>query len=208
MNKAIFFLLVNLLAGAVEAQTTMDGQRLRIAAERASLQASFDLQSAACYKKFWVNNCLDDLKAERLGVMSDLRRQEVALNDLERKAKGAEQLQKLEEKASAVNQLDQQNERADLAKRAQTRAEREAKKSAATPPPKNVSAEQSQQDRQARKRSSGLAKQSEVASNVEKYEAKQIKAEARRAKKLRDLEAKIAQKIQKPASPLPPGPSP
>ena len=48
MNKAIFFLLVNLLAGAVEAQTTMDGQRLRIVAERASLQASFDLHSAAC----------------------------------------------------------------------------------------------------------------------------------------------------------------
>ena len=194
MNKAIFFLLVNLLSGAVEAQTTMDGQRLRIAAERASLQASFDLQSAACYKKFWVNNCLDDLKAERLGVMSDLRRQEVALNDLERKAKGAEQLQKLDEKASLANEVSQQNERAELAKKAQSRAEREAKKSAATPPSKSVSAEQSRQERQARKRSSELATQSEVASNVEKYEAKQIKAEARRAKKLRELEAKTAQK--------------
>ena len=142
MNKVMFFLVTNLLAGAVLAQTAMDGERLRIASERANSQASFDVKSAACYKKFWVNKCLDDLKAERLGVMSDLRRQEVALNDLERKAKGAEQLQKLEEKASVANDVSQQSERAELAKKAQARAEREASKTTAAPPPKNASAAQ------------------------------------------------------------------
>ena len=208
MKKAIFFLVFNALACAAVAQTAVAGERLRIASERASSQASFDLKSAACYKKFWVNSCLDDLKAERLGVMSDLRRQEVALNDLERKAKGAEQLQKLEEKASVANEVSQQNERTELAKKAQARAEREAQKSIATPPRKNESAAQNQQERQARKQSSELAKQSQMAGNAEKYEAKQRKAAVKRAKKLLELEARKAENPQKQVAPLTPGPSP
>ena len=204
MKKASIFIVVHMLVGVVCAQTAMDSERSRIASERAAAQAGFDSQNTACYKKFWVNDCLDDVKANRLLVMSDLRRQEVALNDQERKAKGAQQLQKLEEKASVANDLSQQNERAEAIKKAQTRAEREATKAAVTAPVKNEAAEQSKQDRQAAKQANQLSKQSQAAVESEKYSAKVEKAKARQEKKRLALEA---QKTKKQAAPLPARPS-
>lgn len=207
MKKAITCLVCNLLIGGVFAQLTVDGERQRIESERAAAQADFDLQSNACYKKFWVNACLNDVKAKRLEVVSDLRRQEVSLNDQERKAKGAEQLQKLEEKASVANELSQQNERVEAVKKAQARTEREANKPAASavPTPKTDPAAQNKQDRQAQKQASQLEKQSQAAGQLEKYDAKQKKAEARQAKKRLELQA---QKTKKQAAPLPPGVAP
>lgn len=211
MKKAITFLVCNLLIGGISAQPTVDAERQRIESERAAAQAGFDLQSNACYKKFWVNDCLDDVKAKRLEVISDLRRQEVSLNDQERKAKSAEQLQKLEEKASVANELNKQNERAEAVKKAQARTEREANKAAATPfsapapSPKSDLAAQSKQIRQAQKQASQLEKQSQAADQLEKYDAKQKKAEARQAKRRLEQEA---QKTKKQAAPLPPGGAP
>ena len=207
MKKAIVFVGLAALIGVPFAQTAINPERQRIASERATAQAGFDRQSAACYKKFWVNDCLDDVKAKRLEIVSDLRRQEVALNDQERKEKGAEQLQKLEAKASVATEISQQNERAVAVQKAQTRAERDDIKTAAaaTASPKNGSAVQGRQDRQTAKQASQSNKQAQMAGKAEKYAAKQKKAEARQAKKRLELEA---QKSKKQASPLPSRPNP
>jgi len=84
-----------------EVQTAdIDTQRAIIAAERNSLEASFLREDAACYKKFAVNSCLDDVNARRRGAMMVLKRKEIGLNDAQRQSKGAQQIRKTEEKAS------------------------------------------------------------------------------------------------------------
>lgn len=76
-----------------------DAERQRIAAERLALGRSFDAGRAACYEKFLVNRCLDDVREQRRAGLSGLRRQEISLNDLERKTRAAAQLQQLDQKA-------------------------------------------------------------------------------------------------------------
>lgn len=78
----------------------IDAQRAVIAAERNSLEASFLSEDAACYKKFTVNSCLEDVNARRRGVMMILKRKEIELNDAQRESQGAQQIRKTNEKAS------------------------------------------------------------------------------------------------------------
>ncbi len=76
----------------------VSAERSRIAAERQAVEARFKQDEAACYKKFAVNDCVDALRAVRREKLADLRRQEISLNDAERKRKGAEQLRRMEDK--------------------------------------------------------------------------------------------------------------
>jgi colicin import membrane protein len=55
----------------------------------------------ACYQRFAVNDCLLDSRRARREVMADLRRQEVSLNDAQRKRRAAEQLLRSDEKRLA-----------------------------------------------------------------------------------------------------------
>jgi colicin import membrane protein len=50
---------------------TPDTERARIATERAKLEAGFNVENAACYKKFLVNNCLDEVKLRRRDALAD-----------------------------------------------------------------------------------------------------------------------------------------
>lgn len=89
-----------LLGLPVAAQTDADRalasyeaqQRERIAQSRAASQADFRAREAACYQRFAVNDCLvDSRRAERM-IMSDLRRQDILINDARRKRRAGEQL--------------------------------------------------------------------------------------------------------------------
>ena len=96
MKKQLLLILMSslsLFGGVVFAQTSNDAERLRISKERAVLEAGFHREDVACYQKFMVNNCLDEVKIRRQEALTDLRRQEISIDDQERKAKGAEQLQ-------------------------------------------------------------------------------------------------------------------
>ena len=64
-------------------------------------------------------------------MMSDLRRQEISLDDDERKRRGAEQIRRVEEKQSATNHLHPINRRAQILFEYDLRAssERDAKRS-------------------------------------------------------------------------------
>ena len=102
-----FFLAA--LSGSVSAQPvssdgqqdTIGAQRTAIGAERARLETEFLAEDAACYKKFAVNNCLNNVNARRREAMADLRRREILLSDEERRTKGAEQIRRIGEKSSA-----------------------------------------------------------------------------------------------------------
>jgi len=84
--------------------------RARIDNTRQQKTAELDAEESACLSKFAVTDCQNKVSARRRKLLSDLKRQEAALNALERRQKGLEQLQRSEEKSSdrAVRQLELQ----------------------------------------------------------------------------------------------------
>ncbi|MEC5214939.1 colicin import membrane protein [Polaromonas sp. CG_9.5] len=87
-------------------------QRTAVNAERSRLEAGFLSEDAACYKKFAVNSCLGKVNSRRREAMADFRRQEIFLNDAERRIKGENQIRKTQEKASPENQQQAADSRA------------------------------------------------------------------------------------------------
>ncbi|MES2912116.1 MAG: hypothetical protein V4718_12045 [Pseudomonadota bacterium] len=204
MKKALF-LLLSALALVVHAQlppaslpasaAMADVERTRINAERASLEAGFVTEEIACYKKFLVNRCLDEIKPRRRDAMADLRRQEVLLDDQDRKAKAARQILKTEEKSSVEKQQEAADRRATSLKDFDTRMERDAQKKADRDAAK--SSEKSNADSAAgrvtsnqQKASDRSAKQAESAEEVRKFNERQEKAKERQARYERDKAAR------------------
>ncbi len=117
MKQGIISLLLSTFALAAASQTgdeqvltAVTAERTRVFAERAAQEAKFDTLEAACYKKFFVNNCLNELAPQRRDIMKDLKNREVALDARERQIKAAEQIRKTEEKSS-IEALQQAAER-------------------------------------------------------------------------------------------------
>ena len=117
MKKTIISLLLSAFSWAAASQTgdeqvlaAVTAERTRVFTERASQVASFDALEAACYKKFFVNNCLNELASQRRDIMKDLKNREVVLDERERQVKAAEQIRKTEEKSS-VEAMQQAAER-------------------------------------------------------------------------------------------------
>ena len=76
-----------------DAAAQLDSQeRERIRQTRAREQAQFTAQEAQCYARFAVNDCLADVRGRRREVLGDLRRQEVSLNDAQRKRRASQQI--------------------------------------------------------------------------------------------------------------------
>lgn len=88
-------------AGADVQEASVAAERVRIQSERRQLQSHFARDEAACYQRFAVNDCLIALRAKRREALSDLRRQEVSLNDVERKSRGAAQVQRVQDKVAS-----------------------------------------------------------------------------------------------------------
>jgi len=78
-------------------------QQLRSEAENLRTQAENDYQAAetACYRRFFVNSCIDDAKTERLAVIRRAREIEAEAYQIdlaERRLKAAEMAKKAEER--------------------------------------------------------------------------------------------------------------
>ncbi len=73
-------------------------ERERIAQERDLATKAYAAAKVGCYKKFQVNACLTQARNQHNAQQADLKRQEVGLNDQQRKRRGAEQLQRTEDK--------------------------------------------------------------------------------------------------------------
>lgn len=203
MKKPIFFcaLMACLLAYA---QTTNDAERLRISHERAALDAGFSSEDTACYKRFLVNNCLDEVKVRRRYVMADLRRQEISINDQERKARGAEQVQKTEDKASPEKQQQEADRRAEAIKDYEDRMARDKQKTAGrlkleSNEKANLDASAARAKGAQDKETGRTAKQAASAEEVKKYKERLEKAKDRQARMARDK----ASQTKAPAAPLP-----
>ena len=194
-----------LIAGSVAlAQTGSDVQRERISAERSRLEATFTREDTACYKRFLVNNCLDEVKIRRRDALADLRRQEIVLNDEARKAKGAEQLQKIEDKSSPEKLQLEADKKAQAVKDFADTMARDKQKNAdritlQAGEKANVEAAASRvknnQDKQAR----AASKQAAATEELRKYNERQAQAKERQARYARDK----ASQAKTPAQPLP-----
>jgi colicin import membrane protein len=86
-------------------------ERTRIASERASLLSAYEVQRQACYQKLAVNDCLTQARDAHNEQMRDLKRQDVMLNDVQRKRKAAERLRAVDERNSSQAQLNQAERR-------------------------------------------------------------------------------------------------
>ena len=119
MKFVLFLFCCGLSLGAAMAQSPAQEkysnalERSKIAAERARLEAGFQAEEAACKSRFAVNACLQEIRPRRNAAMADLRRQDLLINEAERKARGADQSQKTEDKSS----LERQQQRAEQEKR-------------------------------------------------------------------------------------------
>ena len=118
------------LPAAAQAPQEDADARARIGAQRAQAEARYAQEERACYGKFAVNDCLNEAKVRRRSVLADLRREEIALNDAERKRRGAERLQQLEERNSAQKQQEAVDQRARVLAEQQQREQRAAEKAA------------------------------------------------------------------------------
>ena len=207
MKKWIVLTLLLTCFGA-KAQTgsaaNRDAERLRISADRARLEAAFALEDAACYKRFLVNNCLDEVNVRRRDALADLRRQEILLNDQARKAKAAEQLQKTEDKTAPEKLQQEADKRAQAVKDLEDKTAREKQKNAdrealqAGEKAKSAATAdriKSNQDKAAGR----AAKQAAAAEELKKYNERQEQARERQARYARDK----ASQTKAPAQPLP-----
>lgn len=87
--------------GINDAQSRDRAERDRIAAARQVAEQRLADDEAACHRKFAVNDCLSAARSQRREALADLRRQEVALNDRQRRQAAALRQQRLDEKAAA-----------------------------------------------------------------------------------------------------------
>lgn len=206
---ALFIAMLSILAGAQTGvlpapQGTMDEERAKISAERARLEAVFLAEDAACYKRFFVNSCLGDVNSRRREAMADLRRQEISLNDEERRIKGAEQIRKTEEKSSPEKQQEAADSRAKALEDYQSRLDREQKKSAerATAQSSEKAASEASAERlraNQEKAQARTGKQAAAAEETKKFDARQKEARERRAR----YESDQLKRVKPPAKSLP-----
>lgn len=113
-RPAAFLVLLGLAAAtwAADESQQVAAERARITAERARVDADFQAAQKACYQKFSVSGCIDDARARRATLLGDLRRQEISLNDDQRKARAADRLKELDQK-----QADEARKQAEAAAR-------------------------------------------------------------------------------------------
>lgn len=113
------------LAGPSAVAQDASAERERIRSLRAAAEARYAADERACHARFAVNACLDQARTRRNDILSDLRRQELTLNEDARRRKAEERLRDLDERASP--ERTQAAER----RRQQAVAERRAREAAA-----------------------------------------------------------------------------
>ncbi len=192
-----------LLGGVAGAQTPpeehasrrIDSERAKIMTERSRLEADFFAEDRACYQRFAVNACLAKVNTRRRQAMADLRRQEVLLNDEERKVSGIEQQRRTEEKSSPEKLEEGSQQRAKAAQDYQSRLSREKIKQqerAATPAAEAAAhkANAEKQMNQQKDNAMRADKQAAAAAEQAQYDARQKDAEARRAQYESDMRSR------------------
>ena len=208
---------VNVAAEDVfEAQLATERKRILDLSNKT--EADYLAQRTECYQRFSVNACLAKARDERNGLQADLKRQEVSVNDAERKRKGAEKLLRTEEKTSPELLQPQAERRGqslqDDASRQQSAQDKtakrndtkEAKDNNQTEPKPAPSASPAKSNDYAKKqqREKELAQaQSEKKARAVEFSARYDQRQQEAAQRKADVLKKQQEKTKRPAAPLP-----
>jgi len=193
------------LASGAQGTDSVAAEKARINAERNKAEATFKAEEKACYRKFAVNDCLKEARDKRRQVVTDLRRQEISINDAERKRKGAERLREIEEKKTAEKEAEDARKREKALAEQQGRDKRATEKAAdrasaaASAPGKKASKEAQLGRRAESKAAAERSRNEEAAESVKKREEKLAEAKERKEK----LAKRLAERKKAPAKPLP-----
>lgn len=193
---------------AAQTDTSVEAERVRIAAERRRADAGFVAQEVACYKTFAVTDCLKAARSQRRELLADLRRQELSLNDADRKRRAAERVRSIEDRNSAQQQEDKAAQRADAIQRQQEKKEdlarRAAERSQAQAPAakRSSSSQKESRERQASVRTAREKKSHDPADDLRRSQQRQLEAQERKERVAKRL-AEAAKSGVKPL-PVPP----
>jgi colicin import membrane protein len=206
MKKPLLLLcLVCAVFGArAQDETGAASQRARIASERGQVEAEFNARQRQCYLKFAVNDCLNAAKSLRREKLADLRRQEISLNDAERKRKAAERSSSLEERSSPEKLQAEAQRREKAAAQENDRKVRAAEKATRRPGDEVPAAKaddrrKSAEEAARRKAEAQQQKASEARRNAIRYQQRLQEAQAHK----QAVEKQLADKKEPPAKPLP-----
>lgn len=199
MKKLLVLLALLVPALCLRAQDAGEAaaEKARIAAQRVQAEEVFRAEEKACYGKFAVNDCVDAARAKRREVLAGLRKQEIALDDAERRRKAAARLRDIEERSSRENQPGQAEQRAKAladqrdreARAAEKAAERAARESRPEPAARD----------KGKRESTGEQRSEEAARNRKQHEQRLAQAQERKAK----YEKRLAERKKNAAPPLP-----
>ena len=182
-------------------------ERSKIASERARLEAGFQAEETACKSRFAVNACLQEIRPRRNEAMADLRRQDLLINESDRKARAADQIQKTEEKSN----LERQQQRAEQEKKAQQETERrldrndqrgQSQAKSAADASANVEAAQTRQKNSQSKAGEAKTRHEQAAANVQDTKVRSEKAAQSQAERDKRLKEK-SNSTRKPLPALP-----
>ena len=188
------------LTGSVLAQAEVDAgqlarnaERVRITAERQQIESAFKADQAICFRKFFANACRDKLLPPYRAALADLRRQEVLMNEVERKNSAADQLLKNEERLSlqrekqAEQALKVQQDADNLTERAKQQKINQG--NAAEQAAGNLADRDAKLESRQSQAAEAETKRAQAAANVEATRQRQEQAKQRRAEheqRLRD----------------------
>jgi hypothetical protein len=109
-------------------------EQARIDRERAAAQARQAEEEAECRQRFAVTDCLDRTRRKWQPVLAELKRQEIALNEADRKQRAADQQRRLDEKVSPQAQEEAAQRRAQALADHEARQARAAEKAGGPAP--------------------------------------------------------------------------
>jgi len=182
------------LAGSALAQSEMDAgqfernaERARITAERQKIEATFKANEAICFRKFFANACREKLLPPYRTALADLRRQEILMNEVERKNSAADQLLKNEERLSlqrekqAEQEIKVQQDADNVTERAKQQKINQG--NAAEQAAGNIADRDVKLDSRQSQAAELEAKRAQAAANVETMRKRQEQAAQRRAER-------------------------
>lgn len=211
MNFKKLLLCVALVAGGspVWAQTSAvagnidpDAERARLTRERAEIDARAKAEQTACYQRFAVEDCLQESRRKRRTAEDSIKRQEADLNDMERKRRAADTLERLDKAppravddpaAQERARQSQQGREQRAADHAASRAEAAAKAE------DNRRALENKQRNHAEQQAKAARLQADAPTERARFERKQEQAARHRA----DVERKNAERTKPRSAPLP-----
>jgi hypothetical protein len=91
----------------VKSDANLDAKLAEIKQARLAIESSFKTREAVCYKNFAVSNCLQALKSEKLLALSEIKRQELEINDQKRQVKSDAVEKKVFEKSKKIAEKEQ-----------------------------------------------------------------------------------------------------